>query len=623
MRLPIVLFAALTCATSLADLTLVRDGQATCTIVLARQATSSARAAAAELQTHLRLMSGAEVPIAYDDDPPEGTRILVGDSVLTAAHGLDSEQFALERIVVRVIDDDLIVMGDDAKPSGTQLTGSYLAACELLENVLGVRWLWPGELGTVIPERATVTVPADLNLDFTPPLLKRNIRNIQWNARVQRGLDKLEFTREQFDEVHSAGADWSRRHRIGGSFRGGYGHAYGKFWETYGADHPEWFALQPDGTRDQSNVGNRARLCVSNPELIAEIARLKIEGLRANPDVDCVSISPNDGGGSTFCTCENCEAWDSPDGPMIEFWWPDTDNRRIEHVSLSDRFFRFYSAIAEIVAEECPDRLLGAYAYSAYTSVPIDAPVHENLLVGFVGLSYMNREVGADSLERWRGWSAKANHLFLRPNLLGGGMSWPVNFARRLGKDMQGFIADGLSVTDFDCCYQHWATKGLAYYVLAEVMWNPDADVDALISDYCRAGWGPAAGEVESYFLAIERKTDEIFEASTFMGRKVGQQVIAEFYTDEFLTEAQGHLDAARVKAAGDATVLARIDFLQAPIDYARLNRDWRLLQVAVRAGEGDKQDAYKAATEAKEAFFQDLGISWAINTPYLKFYGF
>jgi hypothetical protein len=606
-----------------ADLTLVRDGQPACAIVLAKEATRAARSAAVELQNNLRLMSGAEVPIAYDDDPPQGTRILVGDSSLTAALGLNSDDFDIEQILVRVIGNDLIVMGDDAKPSGTGLQGTYLAACELLENVLGVRWLWPGELGTVIPERATVTVPADLNITITPRLLKRNIRNIQWNARVQRGLDKLGFTREQFDEVHRDGAVWSRRHRIGGSFRGGYGHAYGNFWETYGADQPDWFALQPDGTRDQSKVGNRARLCVSNQELIAEIARLKIEELQANPDLDCVSISPNDGGASTFCTCKSCEAWDSPDGPMIQFWWPDTDNHRIDHVSLSDRFFRFYSAIAEIVAQQCPDRMLGAYAYSAYTSVPIDAPVHPNLLVGFVGLNYMNRESGEESLERWRGWSAKAGHLFLRPNLLGGGMSWPVNFARRLGKDTQSFIAGGLTVTDFDCCYQHWATKGLTYYVLAEVLWNPSADVDALISDYCRAGWGPAAGEVESYFLAIERKTDEIYEASTYIGRKQSESVMAAFYTDEFLDQCQGYLDAARVKAAGDETILARIDFLQAPIDYARLNRDWRLMQMAVRAGDGDKQKAYEAATEAKERFFQDLGISWAINTPYLKFYGF
>ncbi len=619
---------ALTCALLVAtcgyaDLTLVQDGQPTCSIVLSSDATRSAKDAATELQTHIRLISGAEVPIAYDDDPPEGARLLVGDSSLTAAHGIDSDQFAVEQIRVSVIDTDLIIIGDDAKPAGGRLNGTYLAACEFIESVLGVRWLWPGELGTVVPKRATIAVPAGLNIDFTPPLLKRKIRNIQWNERVQRGLDALGFTKEQFDEVHGAGADWFRRHRIAGSFSGGYGHAYGDFWETYGAEHPEWFALQPDGTRDQSRAGNRARLCVSNPELIAEIARLKIEALQASPDLDCVSISPNDGGGTTFCTCETCESWDAPDGEIIKFWWPDTPDHRIEHVSLTDRYFKFYSAIAEIVAQECPGRMLGAYAYSAYRTVPVDAPVHENLLVGFVGLNYMNREAGEADRQRWDGWAAQASRLFLRPNLLGGGMGWPVNFARRLGKDMQNLIAGGLTVTDFDCCYQHWTSKGLTYYVLAEVLWNPEQDVDALITDYCQAGWGPAASEIEDLYLALERKTDEIYDASTFVNRKESQAVIAEFYTDEFLDECQGYLDAARAKAAGDETILARIDFLQPAVTYARLNRDWRLSRTAFRGGDAEMKATYEAAELAKEEFFRELGMSWSINSAYLKFYGF
>jgi hypothetical protein len=74
--------------------------------------------------------------------------------------------------------------------------------------------------------------------------------------------------------------DWYAAHRIGGSFAGSYGHAYGGYWERYHEEHPEWFALQPDGTRDQGNIGNRSRLCVSNPELIAHIAREKIAELQ-------------------------------------------------------------------------------------------------------------------------------------------------------------------------------------------------------------------------------------------------------------------------------------------------------------------------------------------------------
>ncbi len=618
-----VLIAVFAAGCAAGDLTLVEEGRGKCAIVLGNEATRAASEAAKDMQYHLREMSGAEIPVVSEANTPEGVRILVGDSALTAALGLNSDDFDLEQTLVKVEGDNLIVIGDDAKPGGGELRGSLWATCTFLEEALGVRWLWPGELGTVIPRRATVTIPSDLEIRCTPPLLKRRIRNIQWNERVQRGLDKLGFIKEQFDAVHNEGAAWFNRHRIGGSFRGGYGHAYGKYWETYGADHPEWFALQPDGTRDQSKSPGRARLCVSNQELIEQIARNKIEELKANPDVDCVSISPNDGGALTFCTCESCEAWDHPDGETIEYWWPDTENRRMEHVSLSDRYVKFYSAIARLVAQECPDRYLGAYAYSAYRTVPVEAELEPNIIIGFVGLNYTNREAHDMDMERWNGWAEKSSRIFWRPNLLSGGMGFPVNFARRLATDLAMLADTGLTVTDFDCCYQHWALKGLTYYVLAEMLWAPEADPDAIIEEYCQAGWGPAAGEVRQYFDALERLTDEIYESSEYLGRKKSTDVLAGFYTDEFLAECQGYLDGARERAAGDDTILARIDFLQTAIDYARANRDYRLARAAVRAGDATQKEALTQAQEALEAFYQDLGISWAINSPYLKFYGF
>ena len=89
------------------------------------------------------------------------------------------------------------------------------------------------------------------------------------------------------------------------------------YWEKYGKDHPEWFALQPDGTRDQSKNPDRARLCESNPDLIAAIAREKIEELNKNPNLLGVSIAPNDGGRPAFCTCPKCEALDSAKGRKV------------------------------------------------------------------------------------------------------------------------------------------------------------------------------------------------------------------------------------------------------------------------------------------------------------------
>jgi len=583
------------------EITLVSEGQPVATIVTADQPSDAAREGARMLQDYLRRISGAELAVAGASQAPDGPRILVGSSAFTQAHGYAEDEPALEQA----------------------LMGTRHASVMLLRE-LGVRWLWPGELGTAIPARTTVTVPDDLSLDWTSRLLQRGLRSARYNERVQRGLDALGWSAEDFQAMHARDiGDWYAAHRIGGSFSGSYGHAYGDYYQRFHDEHPEWFALQPDGTRDQGNIGNRSRLCVSNPELIAQIAREKIAELHERPDVDCVSISPNDGGGATFCTCDACEAWDHPDGPTIEFYWPGVENRRKEHVSLSDRYARFYNQIARLVAEEHPDRLLGAYAYSAYRTVPVAQTLEPNILIGFVGISYVNRESYEADMETFAGWAERSGNIFWRPNLLGGGMGFPQNFARALARDVSAMAERGLTVTDFDCQYQHWALKGLTYYTLAEMLAEPDADPDAIIDDYCSAGFGPAAEDVRAYFDALEAVTDQVYEDSAYIGRKQNLEVLAAYYDDETLAGLQAHLDAARAAAAGDATVLERVDFLQVAVDYARVNRDFILARHAVRSGETDRRDEMEAAEQAREDFYQQVGLSWAINSAYLKFYGF
>ncbi|MGD9497801.1 MAG: DUF4838 domain-containing protein [Armatimonadota bacterium] len=604
-----------------ADLTLVSDGQAVAAIVTAASPSASTREAVVALQEYVRRISGAELPVATEADAPAGPRILVGASGLTTALGYDPEALGLEQSIVRVHGSDLVVIGDDQKPGGGALMGTRHAAYMLLRE-LGCRWLWPGELGTVVPARATIAVPDDLSLDWTPRLLKRGLRSAGYNERVQRGLDRLGWSADDFQAMHRDVPVWYAAHRIGGSFAGSYGHAYGDYWERFGAEHPEWFALQPDGTRDQSRAGDRARLCVSNPELIAQIAAEKIAELQADPALDCVSISPNDGGSTTFCTCPECESWDHPDGPIIEYYWPDAPNRRKAHVSLSDRYARFYNEIARIVARECPGRYLGAYAYSAYRTVPVAQDLEPNIMIGFVGVTYVNREMYDADMQTFAGWAAKASRIFWRPNLLGGGMGFPVNFARALARDVARLTDQGLTVTDFDCQYQHWALMGLTYYVLAEMLADPDADPDAIIDDYCAAGFGPAAEHVRAYFDALEAITTRVHEDSAYTGRDTSH-VLAGYFDDETLAELQAHLDAARAAVAGDATILARIDFLQVGIDYARVNRDVFLAKAAVDAGDATRRDALEAAVQAREDYYQQLGLTWALNAPYLKFYGF
>ncbi|MFQ5811307.1 MAG: DUF4838 domain-containing protein, partial [Armatimonadota bacterium] len=87
-----------------------------------------------------------------------------------------------------------------------------------------------------------------------------------------------------------------------------------------------------------------------------------------------------------------------------------------------------------------------------------------------------------------------ADRLFLRPNLLHSGKGFPVLFPHKLAKDLRYCAKTGMIVTDFDSCCHHWATNGLNYYVLAKLLWDPEAKVDKLIADYCRAGSGRLPG---------------------------------------------------------------------------------------------------------------------------------
>ena len=96
------------------------------------------------------------------DGAPNASIVLVGDSTLAAGLGLDSADFGLEEILVAVRDNSLVILGDDEKPAGGELRGTLWAASVFLEEVLGVRWLWPGELGRVVPTQPTISVLFDL-----------------------------------------------------------------------------------------------------------------------------------------------------------------------------------------------------------------------------------------------------------------------------------------------------------------------------------------------------------------------------------------------------------------------------------------------------------------------------
>jgi len=607
-----------------ADLTLVRDGQPAAAIVLQSKPSDAAQLAAVKLQTYLEKMSGAKLAIIQA--PAVVPAGLVAIKLVSGAVSGKADGFppplAPEELRLQAAEGVLTLLGCDWGPTGYDLQGTLWAALELLER-LGCRWLWPGELGEVVPQRRTVTVPTDLDVRFTPPIIQRHIRSLKWNDRQQPGLDKLGVTKEQYEAFLQPGYDWWPNNRDGTQGKMNYGHAFGDYWERFGKDHPDWFAQQPNGSRDQGRKSpERARLCVSNPGLQQQVAADAIAKLKANPALYCVSISPNDGGPQCFCTCPACEAWDAQDGPVLDM--------RIggdgKHVSLTDRYVKFYNAVAAIVSKELPDRKLGAYAYSAYRTPPRHVTLHPSVFIGYVGFTYLNDAARQESQEAWLAWAKAApGGLFLRPNLFMTGMGFPVFYPHRLGADLKMCAQKGMKVTDFDTCFNHWALSGVNYYLTMCLIWDPTREVDQIIDDYCQAGWGPAARPVRQYLDAVERVCDKLAASNQYEGYRINQGLLAAQFSDPFLAELNGYLDAAAKLAGDDETIKRRVDFLRLGVGYARVNRDFVLTGDALKAGEGDKaalEAAYKVAAEAKLNYMKSQGLTWGLNSAYLMFYG-
>ena len=625
MRSPLICALLLvTAAAACADLTLVTDGQPASVIVLQSKPSDAAQLAADKLHVYLQKMSGADVQIM--SEPAQIPAGLVAIKLVSGAvNGKDTgfpPKMAPEELRLKAGPNVLTLMGCDWGPTGYDLNGTLWAALELLER-LGCRWLWPGELGEVVPQRNTITVPDDLDVRFTPPIIQRHIRSLRWNERQQPGLDKLGLTREQYDAFVNPGYDWWVNNRDGSQGKMNYGHAFGDYWERFGQGHPDWFAMQPNGSRDQGKKSpERARLCVSNPGLQAQVAADAIAKLKANPALYCVSVSPNDGGPQRFCTCPSCEAWDAKDGPILEMNIGG-DNK---HVSLTDRYVKFYNAVAEIVAKELPDRKLGAYAYSAYRTPPLHVTLHPSVFIGYVGFTYLNDAARKESQEAWLAWAKAApGGLFLRPNLFMTGMGFPVFYPHRLGEDLKLCARNGMKVADFDTCFNHWALSGIDYYVTIRLLWDPSRDVDAIIDDYCQAGWGPAAKPVRQYLDAVERVCDKLAASNQYEGYKAHQGLLAAQFSDAFLAELNGYLDAAQKLAGADEKIKQRVDFLRIGVNYAKVNRDFVLARDALKAGEGDKaalEAAYQAAADAKLEYMKSQGLNWGINSAYLMFYG-
>lgn len=607
-----------------AALTLIRDGTPTAAVALG-DSIRPGDFAVTVLVSHVKEMSGATLPVLAQKDLVENTDpsralILLGEGALTRKLALSVEALGPGGIIVKTGGQTVALLAKD-DGSSSRTPANARPVFRLLEE-LGCRYLWPGEGGKVVPRARTITVP-DLDVRFTPSIGQRNIRVAPPDAR---GADKgLAFLGLQVADYRTAlvnasraeaEGSWEAWNGLGGNLGivgGAAGCGLRGGWAEHGAKHPEWFALQPDGTRDQSNAKERWRLCVSNPELIEHVASDIIARLNGHAQ-GVVSLCPNDGGYSSFCMCENCRKLDPPNAPKVKMLLfkqvGSGDRDEVEYPALTDRFVHYWNAVAERVTKAVPDQLLLVEAYSYYSDPPVREKLHPNLVVRYV----------PSAPEGWQGWhDAGARRLYWRPNNLHSGHRDGVLSPKaRATADALNYLSkNGVLATDMDSLYHHWSTHGLHYYAAARLSWDPSKSFDSLLDDYCKTGFGAGAEQVKKYWLLAEKGVVPRVDAGRGLFPGIPRETIAEL---------RALLVSAARATEKDPASQQRVAFLRAGLEFTALSAEAHALAEAATPPDAKAIDAVmQRRWQLMRALFQqqplavNVGIVSANDEPLLR----
>lgn len=164
-------------------LSLVRDAKAHAVVMTADEPSETARYAVEELVWHVTESTGVALKVLPESEAPGQpcTRVYVGETEAARRLGIVPENLPREAYTMRCLGKDLFIVGRDGNedplrqdnPNAGTLFGVY----EFLERFLGVRWLWPGKLGTYIPKTGSVEFrPVD---ETHEPALK--FRLLHWS----------------------------------------------------------------------------------------------------------------------------------------------------------------------------------------------------------------------------------------------------------------------------------------------------------------------------------------------------------------------------------------------------------------------------------------------------------
>lgn len=562
--------------------TVVENGTAKAEVIVAANATADEKAAAAELISYVKRITGAQLAVRVRPTPGRAA-ILIGPSLAPEAAGARLRSLRRDGFVVEASGDTIVLAGNERE-------GTCFAVYEFLERFAGVRWLWPGDTGEVVPRRSTLVVE-NTAIVREPAFVWRYLGP---GGALWGFYDRWGKEREMGISAEHQGAQslWEKRNRFGGENITG-GHAFGEILPpaAYGPTHPEYYALVKGKRQWEKFDGKHAcQPCTSNPEVVAKVIEYCNRLFASRPELDGVSIALNDGRG--FCECENCTRLDT--GRVQKEAADPELGRGGETRIITDRVIAFGNQVAEGVQRLFPGRKVLFYGYSQFHEPPERTKAHPNLLVAYTVncAGFWNQATRQAAFADLAGWAKMA------PTFGVYEYHTQTNFP-----DMPRLVPELIQVElkelqRLGSRYFHtqagngFAVNGLNFYVLGRLLWDPAADVNAIQADYVQNAFGPAAPAMNRYFNRLiaswRGKESDAVKMNSFS--RGDYEAVLNTYPRELRDACRQDLEAALSVAQGEHK--RRVEFVRDGFRYfdltmAAVEATYPLVQAGWRPGDG------------------------------------
>jgi len=512
-------------------LTLAERGKATATIIVGSDATATEKYAANELASYLKQISGADFITCSSPISVSGTKIFVGQTTIVKAMLPDVNWKSLsgDSILIRTKGNNLFLAGD--RPRGT-----LYAVNTFLEDYLGVKWWTPSV--NYVPRKSTVRIN-DIDLTYKPPFMFRD---------------------SYFVNVIDGRSEFPVHMRLNGHFQiippeqgghyfiHGFVHTFNQMLPPaqYAKDHPEWYALV-NGKRRFEN----AQLCLTNPEMKAEMIRVALSWIGCNPAAGLISISQNDAPAGA-CQCEKCQAIVKETG------------------SETGALIAFVNSVAEEIEKQYPGFLVETLAYQYSRKPPTKIKPRKNVIIRLCTIECdfakplegpTNKDFMADLNE----WKKISNQLFIW-DYVANFTSYiiPMPNFQVLAPNIRTFANNKVTglYEQGDGYNREASFCNLRLWMIAHLMWNPSLNPDKLMKEYLNGYYGNAGPYLYKYIKVWEKA---LARENGFHG--CGSTRPFYMNADDF-ADAFDLFEAAEKSVANDPVITERLKIQRLALDH-------------------------------------------------------